>query len=44
MKIPSFQCIVVVYSEIFPLTLEMKFSKMTQPAMQEINLEIDKEM
>ena len=44
MRILSFQCIVVVYSEIFPLTLEMKFSKMRQPAMEEINLKIDKEM
>ena len=44
MKLPSFQCIVVVYTEIFPLTLEMKFSKIRQSAVEEINLEIDKEM
>ena len=44
MKIPSFQCIVVVYTEIFPLTLEMKFYKIRQSAVEEINLEINKEM
>ena len=43
-KIPSFQCIIVAYAERVPLTLDMKFSEIRQSAVEEINLEVDKEI
>ena len=44
MKIPSFQCIVVIYMEGFLLKGKVKLTEVRQPAVEEINLELDKEI
>ena len=44
MKIPSFQCIIVIYIKGFPLKGKIKLTEIRQPAVEEINVEPDKEI